>query len=138
MCTVMAFPFTWCPAEPLGLGGERKEQQEPVLGLGWCSWGSRREGDTPCSSSPQKLQRIGLSWLLLLPKQEVKAGLEALQEDKLSLLLGSCQIDSLERGKTEENIRFQSEHLWKTVHTEPRGSTAKLSFLFESNLISMS
>lgn len=85
-------------------------------------------GNSPCSGSPQKLQRTGLSGLLLLPKQEVKAGLEALQEDKLSLLLGSCQIDSLR----EENIRVNTYGKRCT-----RGSTAKFSFLFESDVISM-
>lgn len=35
MCTMLAFPFTWCPA---GLGGEHKGQWEAVLDLGWCSW----------------------------------------------------------------------------------------------------
>lgn len=60
-------------------------------------------GTTSASSSwmglPYKLKRTGLSWLLLPAKHEVKAGLEAFQKDKLSPFLGSCQADSLERGK---------------------------------------
>lgn len=45
MCTVLVFPFTWCPAESLGLVGSTKGSRSQCWTLGGALGGSRCEGE---------------------------------------------------------------------------------------------
>lgn len=86
---------------------------------------------------PYKLERTGLCWLLLLfSKQEVKAGPEAFQEDKLSSLFGSCQTDPLERGEHDvaEQTAAEEERKQNKADRQPIFIKSYLNVLIKSRL----
>lgn len=93
---------------------------------------------TNWSGLPYKLERTGLSWrLLLFSKQEVKAGPEAFQEDKLSLLFGSCQTDPLERGEhyVAEQTAAEEERKQNQADRRPIFIKSYLNALIKSRLL---
>lgn len=96
MCTMLAFPFTWCPAESSALEGNTKDSRSQSWTLGGALGGSRCQahlrncrglGCPGCSSSPNRRSRQDLrpSRKTSCPRSLAAARLTPLREENIRL-----------------------------------------------------